>query len=29
MKITLWLLEKVIIIVGVFALVGKIIDVFG
>lgn len=29
MKIMLWILEKVLIMAGVFALVGKIIDVFG
>lgn len=29
MKIVLWILEKVLIMAGVFALVGKIIDIFG
>jgi len=29
MKIVLWILEKVLIMAGVFAIVGKIIDVFG
>lgn len=29
MKIALWILEKVLIMAGVFAFVGKIIDVFG
>ena len=29
MKIVLWILEKVLIMAGVFALVGKIIDAFG
>lgn len=28
MKIVLWILEKVLIMAGVFALVGKIIDIF-
>lgn len=28
MKIVLWILEKALIMAGVFAIVGKIIDVF-